>query len=244
MAKQDKKDRESKPSRRAADEETKTEKTPAKRVEKRGTRLRRLRDPLVGIGLAGAAAAAAAGGAKAAEAPRPVKTTKTARSEEAARGGDVEETLAARVGETRAKDAREDAVGNAVARYGITRQLAQDIHDVARQEGIDPRIAFGLVNTESSFREQVVSHAGAVGLAQVMPRTANWLVPGTQRQDLFNRQTNLRVGFRYLNYLLQKYNGDMNLALTAYNRGPGTVDRVLSRGGNPDNGYAGKVLSG
>jgi soluble lytic murein transglycosylase-like protein len=51
-------------------------------------------------------------------------------------------------------------------------------------------------------------------------------------------ETNLRVGFKYLRYLLDKYNGDENLALTAYNRGPGTVDKALRRGGNPDNGYA------
>jgi len=57
-------------------------------------------------------------------------------------------------------------------------------------------------------------------------------------------ETNLRVGFRYLRYLIDKYDGNVRLALTAYNRGPGTVDRLLRQGRNPDNGYAGKVLSG
>jgi soluble lytic murein transglycosylase-like protein len=43
---------------------------------------------------------------------------------------------------------------------------------------------------------------------------------------------------------MDKYDGDQRLALLAYNRGPGTVDRVLKRGGDPDNGYADAVISG
>lgn len=249
MAQQDEKDRDRKPRRRAADAGAEdagdsTTKPDTKR-KLLGDRLRRWRKPLIGLGIAGAAAPVA-GKAKAADTFRTVRTSKDERGETAAvRGGDIEETLASRVGEAMAKEDRKgDPVSNAIARYGISRKLAQDIYDTARSESIDPAVAFGLVRTESSFREHVVSHAGAVGLAQVLPRTAEWLVPGTSRQDLFDRRTNLRVGFRYLNYLVQKYDGDMKLALTAYNRGPGTVDRVLSRGGDPDNGYAGKVLSG
>lgn len=128
--------------------------------------------------------------------------------------------------------------------FGVSVPLAREIYAAAREYGIDPRVAFGLVRTESSFRRTVVSHAGAIGYAQVLPSTARWIAPGTTRSDLFDTRTNLRVGFKYLRYLLDKYNGDVRLALTAYNRGPGTVDRVLARGGNPDNGYAGKVLRG
>jgi soluble lytic murein transglycosylase-like protein len=75
-----------------------------------------------------------------------------------------------------------------------------------------------------------------------MPHTARGVNPGTRAEQLFDRRTNLRLGFRYLDQLVQKYGGNLKLALTAYNRGPGTVDRVLKRGGDPDNGYAGKVL--
>ena len=76
----------------------------------------------------------------------------------------------------------------------------------------------------------------------MMPRTAAWLIPGTRTADLSDRETNLRLGFRYLDQMIDKYKGDVRLALLAYNRGPGTVDKVLKRGGDPDNGYADKVL--
>lgn len=128
--------------------------------------------------------------------------------------------------------------------YGIPRSLAREITVAAQEFGIEPRVAFGLVRTESSFRRTVVSHAGAVGYTQVLPSTARWIAPGTTRADLFDTRTNLRVGFKYLRYLIDKYNGNVRLALTAYNRGPGTVDRLLRQGRNPENGYASKVLRG
>ncbi|HEY8468765.1 MAG TPA: lytic transglycosylase domain-containing protein [Longimicrobiales bacterium] len=129
-------------------------------------------------------------------------------------------------------------------RYGVSVSLAREIYAAAQRNGIDPKVAFGLVRTESSFRRTAVSHVGAIGYTQVLPSTARWIAPGTSRRDLFDTRTNLNVGFRYLRYLIGKYDGNLRLALTAYNRGPGTVDRILARGGNPDNGYASKVLRG
>ncbi len=126
--------------------------------------------------------------------------------------------------------------------YEVPADLANEIHKTALQFDIDPAIAFGLVRAESSFRNSATSYVGAVGLTQLMPKTAAWMEPGTTRRDLRDPETNLRIGFKYLRYLLDKYDGDQRLALLAYNRGPGTVDRVLSRGGDPDNGYVEKVL--
>jgi soluble lytic murein transglycosylase-like protein len=126
--------------------------------------------------------------------------------------------------------------------YEVSGQLARDIHEAAVANGIDPALAFGLVRAESSFRNSATSHVGAVGLTQLMPRTAAWMEPGVTRRELRDPDTNLRIGFKYLRYLLDKYEGDTRLALLAYNRGPGTVDRVLKRGGNPDNGYVEMVF--
>jgi soluble lytic murein transglycosylase-like protein len=126
--------------------------------------------------------------------------------------------------------------------YKVSDKLAHEIVAAARAYDIEPRVAFGLVRTESAFKTSATSHVGAIGLTQLMPATARWLQPGVTRSDLRSSRTNLRIGFRYLKDLVQKYDGDMELALLAYNRGPGTVDRVLRRGGNPDNGYADMVL--
>jgi soluble lytic murein transglycosylase-like protein len=128
--------------------------------------------------------------------------------------------------------------------FSISPELAGHIYAAARAHDIEPQIAFGLVRAESSFRRTVVSHAGAVGYTQLLPSTARWIAPGTTRAALFNTETNLDVGFRYLRYLKDKYNGNVDLALTAYNRGQGTVDRLLRQGRNPDNGYAAAVRTG
>jgi soluble lytic murein transglycosylase-like protein len=126
--------------------------------------------------------------------------------------------------------------------YTIPRDLAEDIYDIALAEEIDPDVAFGLVRTESAFKNSATSHVGAIGLTQLMPSTARWLDPDITPRDLRDQRTNLRIGFKYLKDLMQKYDGDAELALLAYNRGPGTVDRILKRGGNPDNGYPDMVL--
>ena len=128
--------------------------------------------------------------------------------------------------------------------YDVPVKLAAEIHEAAVAEDIDPRMAFGLVRAESRFRTNAVSPVGAVGLMQVMPATARWLEPGTTRKDLMDPETNTKIGFKYLRKLIDRYDGDAKLALTAYNRGPGTVSRILKRGGNPDNGYAEMVMTG
>jgi soluble lytic murein transglycosylase-like protein len=75
----------------------------------------------------------------------------------------------------------------------------------------------------------------------MMP-TAAELQPGITRERLYDRDTNLRLGFRYFGRLLRFYGGDVETALHAYNRGIGTVARIRAAGGDPANGYAAKVL--
>jgi Transglycosylase SLT domain len=127
-------------------------------------------------------------------------------------------------------------------RYRISTDQARQIHEVARAEGIDPELGFRLVRVESAFNPQARSRVGALGLTQLMPSTARWLERGITRQAILEPRTNLRIGFRYLRGLINKYNGDLQLALLAYNRGDGAVDRDLRRGRNPENGYSRAVL--
>jgi soluble lytic murein transglycosylase-like protein len=156
-------------------------------------------------------------------------------------------TLAAREGElslAKIELARIGAVMANSRQYKIPADLAASIYDIAIAEGIDPKVAYGLVNVESEFFHKAVSPVGALGLTQVMPATGRALKPGLMRAELFDPETNLRLGFRYLREMLARYNGDLDLALHAYNRGPTTVDRIIQKGGDPANGYADAVLKG
>jgi soluble lytic murein transglycosylase-like protein len=143
---------------------------------------------------------------------------------------------------SRREAARRELVEGYAGRYGISTELAEAIHGAAEAEGIDPELAFRLVRVESAFRERAVSPVGALGLTQLMPATAADLQPGITREGILERDTNLRLGFRYLRVLLRLYDGDVTEALHAYNRGMGTVGRIRAVGGDPANGYAAHVL--
>jgi soluble lytic murein transglycosylase-like protein len=127
-------------------------------------------------------------------------------------------------------------------RYRISPQMARSIHEAAEAQGLDPELGFRLVRAESNFNPRARSHAGALGLTQLMPGTARWLDRGmTTPGRIMQPEANLAAGFRYLRRLIDKY-GDLRLALLAYNRGEGAVDRDLRRGRNPENGYSRRVL--
>jgi soluble lytic murein transglycosylase-like protein len=127
-------------------------------------------------------------------------------------------------------------------RYNIGSALAGAIHDIAVAEGIEPELAFRLVRTESRFKETATSHVGAVGLTQLMPATARYFEKGITRERLYDRETNLRIGFRYLRGLIRETDGDVRMALLMYNRGPVAVAKARRAGLNPSNGYDRKVL--
>jgi soluble lytic murein transglycosylase-like protein len=93
---------------------------------------------------------------------------------------------------------------------------------VAAKYGVDPAVFQALVQTESDFNPKLVSSVGAMGLAQLMPKTAEQL--GVR--DPFDPQQNLEGGAKYLAQMLKQFNGDMKLALAAYNAGPGAVTRA------------------
>jgi soluble lytic murein transglycosylase-like protein len=130
------------------------------------------------------------------------------------------------------------------ARYKITADLAASIHDIAVAEGLEPELGFRVVRVESEFKERATSPVGAVGLAQVMPSTARFLQPDITVEQLYDRETNLRIGFRYLRGLIREYKGDVRLALLAYNRGPVAVNNARAAGLDPANGYERVVLRG
>lgn len=139
---------------------------------------------------------------------------------------------------------RADAIIAHSAQRRITADLAAAIYDVALSEGIDPDLAYRLVWVESRFNPRAKSTANAIGLTQVLPSTARLYEPGLTVEQLYDRETNLRIGFRYLRDLLERYNGNLETALLAYNRGPGKVEGLLNGGKDARNGYAASVMNG
>jgi len=141
---------------------------------------------------------------------------------------------------------------NAIIDYSTTYHIAADltaaIYDIALAEGVDPALAFRLVKTESNFTAKAKSKVGAIGYTQVLPSTARLYEPGLTMQQLYDRNTNLRLGFRYLRDLLERYEGTpeakLRLALLAYNRGPSKVQELLDAGRDPQNGYATHIMKG
>src|SRR6266705_50070 len=97
-------------------------------------------------------------------------------------------------------------------------------------------------------RANARSKVGAIGYTQILPSTARLYEPGLTTTQLYDRSTNLRLGFRYLRDLLERYEGNpeakLRLALLAYNRGPGKVQELLDAGRDPQNGYATTVMKG
>jgi soluble lytic murein transglycosylase-like protein len=129
-------------------------------------------------------------------------------------------------------------------RWMVDTELARAIHDAALNAGLDPELGFRLVNVESQFKERATSGVGAAGLTQVMLPTARYYDPKITKEKLYERETNLRIGFRYLRDLIDEQKGDVKLALLTYNRGAQAVQNELSLGLDPSNGYDRKVMRG
>ena len=95
------------------------------------------------------------------------------------------------------------------------------VREAAERHHVDPALVRAVIETESNWNPRAYSHKGAGGLMQLIPTTA-------QRygaHDLFNPEQNIDAGVRHLKMLLQRYGGNLDLALAAYNAGEGTVDR-------------------
>ena len=128
--------------------------------------------------------------------------------------------------------------------YNVPADLAGAIYDIALAEGIHPSLGFQLVKVESGFKPGARSPRGAIGYTQLRIKTARSYQAGLSEQDLTDRDTNLRIGFRFLKDLLRQFDQDLHMALVAYNRGPTRVVEMMARGEDPANGYAEVVLRG
>ena len=122
----------------------------------------------------------------------------------------------------------------------ITLPLRHDdiIRQQARDKDLDPALIAAVIYEESKFRDQT-SHAGARGLMQITPQTAEYIARksgGTrfEQGDLGTPQINIAYGSFYLRYLLDRYDGNYELAVAAYNAGETNVDRWIRGAGGAD----------
>ena len=122
----------------------------------------------------------------------------------------------------------------------ITLPLRHD--DIIRQQSaeknLDPALVAAVIYEESKFRDQT-SHAGARGLMQITPATADFIArqsggTGFVQEDLATPQINIAYGTYYLRYLIDRYDQNETLAVAAYNAGHGNVDRWVRSAGGPD----------
>ena len=112
------------------------------------------------------------------------------------------------------------------------------INRAAQQYGVEPSLIKAMIKMESDFNPNCVSSSGAVGLMQLMPETAKFL--GVTNS--YDPEQNIMGGTKYIAQKLEAYNGDLELALSAYNAGSGTVKKY---GGVPPQCrlYISKILS-
>jgi len=117
--------------------------------------------------------------------------------------------------------------------------LDERIQDAAIRSALDPALVKAVIQVESNFKSKATSHKGAKGLMQVMPKTAEAL----GIQEPFHPTDNLMGACDYLRKLINRYRGNLELALAAYNAGPSNVERF---GGIPPfketQNYVSKVM--
>jgi Transglycosylase SLT domain len=114
------------------------------------------------------------------------------------------------------------AVSTEVLADEMPSSLRNLVDSISRNYGVDPGLVRAMIKTESNFNRWAVSNKGALGLMQLIPETGRRY--GVR--DFFDPQQNVDGGVHYLKFLLDKFNGNLDLSLAAYNAGENLVERL------------------
>jgi len=108
----------------------------------------------------------------------------------------------------------------------------QFVFNHAQENGINPYLVFAVIKAESSFDPHAKSDKNAMGLMQITEKTAMWGaeivgIKGFSLDDLYDPETNIKIGCWYIKQLMKEFDDDTNLVLAAYNGGSGNVNEWL-----------------
>ena len=121
-----------------------------------------------------------------------------------------------------------------ILRYFYPLDYRVQVEAMAEEYELDPWLVFAMIRVESSFDARAESQAGACGLMQLMPTTAEWIAKTAgfelSEGEIWRSEINIRLGCWYINWLRDYYDGDMVAALAAYNAGMSNVDAWLADG--------------
>jgi len=97
---------------------------------------------------------------------------------------------------------------------------------------VDKYLIYSIIRTESFYDEKAVSSKGAMGLMQIMPETGEWIaekinLDNFTKEDLFDCEKNIMMGVWYISYLSDRFNGNLDNTIAAYNAGPTNVSKWL-----------------
>jgi len=119
-----------------------------------------------------------------------------------------------------------DSASQDVALAQVSKEeIKRQIVEIADELDLDPVLALSMAKVESGYNPRLVSPKGAVGVLQVMPRTASYYF-GVEKDELFHPETNIRAGLTWMQLLLKQFNEDLDLSLAAYNAGVSQVTKA------------------
>ncbi len=111
----------------------------------------------------------------------------------------------------------------------------EEIKQYSEVYDLDPHMVMAMINVESRFDKNAISEKGAQGLMQVTPETGTWVaeqmqLPYQTEEELVKPVNNIRIGTWLIRHYIDRYDGNINRALAAYNAGPSVVDEWLQQG--------------